>query len=164
MTNSVRIPALIFVAVVLGVLTATVFQAWRGSAAAPAPGRTTTPPPQLTVITELPEPEGQLPPSVPAGPKATFVTPEGRELAGGIGSRCWESVCVDAVGPVTNVEPFFIPIGSPYAIKFEAGKPAATDERWYPVLTVSNRVSTDGRVWMEGLGAGSTIAPSAPGP
>ncbi len=96
-----------------------------------------------------------------------FATAGGRTVRGGDGSRCWGTLCVDMVGPITNVHPLVMKPREAVALDFEGGTPTTVSLTWRPVTGPLPSPGPQGRVWMAGLSpspAGATReAPSAPG-
>jgi hypothetical protein len=99
------------------------------------------------------------PPLIVRPPDATLSVTGGRDVTAGIGTRCWANVCLDAVGPVSNVDAFPISRADRLSISFAAGSPdRRTDRVFSQVSPDGSRVLSDGRLW-EALGG--LTAPAA---
>ncbi|HEX6032453.1 MAG TPA: hypothetical protein VFY90_13555 [Tepidiformaceae bacterium] len=108
-----------------------------GSGDVSQPGRDETPvssPPGAPVITEP--------------PRATLRLADGRELVAGAGTRCWEGMCVDMVGPISNPDAFAMNAGDSLALSFEAGLPSSTSSAWIRVDGQRSELTSSGeRLW-----------------
>lgn len=94
-------------------------------------------------------------------PRSTLRSADGRELVAGIGTRCWGGVCLDAVGPVSNVDPFPVARGQRLSISFAAGSPDQRVDRVFAAPSENgSRVLADGRLW-ETFGGPNAPAASA---
>ena len=104
-------------------------------------------------------------PSPSAGgiPLAYLVSAEGRDVAGGIGSHCWDNLCADMIGPITNVDPFFLVVETGYSFRFQGEQPSHTTEQWISVSETAPRVTAAGRVWESVVPAGGSPTPSGAG-
>ena len=106
------------------------------------------PPPTVTVIVE---PGGDTPTATtnPSDepPAAYLCSAEGREVAGGRGSYCWNSRCLDVFSAVSNAEPFLLVVEQGYSWRFDGPKPASTYETWIPVHESDSSLFANGRSW-----------------
>jgi hypothetical protein len=115
------------------------------------PGSPTTP----TAVTATATATSDSPrgPAIVDPPEATLRTAGGRSVVAGVGTRCWGNVCLDAVGPVTNVDPFPLTRGEAVTLSFAAGSPDERHDTAYRVASdAGSRVLADGRLW-QALGA-----------
>ena len=123
----------------------------------------------LSTETTEPSPPAEAPRQGPtlAPVPGAFATAGGKTVRGGDGSRCWGTMCVDMVGPITNVEPLVVKPRETVPLDFEGGTPTTVSLTWMPVAGPPPTPGPQGRVWMGGLSlssAGTTReAPSAPG-
>ncbi|MBI5946634.1 MAG: hypothetical protein HY875_00665 [Chloroflexi bacterium] len=96
-----------------------------------------------------------------------FATAGGKTVRGGEGTRCWGTMCVDMVGPITNVDPLVVKAGEAVALDFEGGTPTTVSLTWMAVTGPPPAPGPQGRVWMRELsstpGGTTREAPSAPG-
>jgi hypothetical protein len=111
-------------------------------------------------------------PALDVVPAAYLRNAAGLSIEGGIGTYCWPSgsvqVCLDAVGPVTNIDPAPLQPGESVAVTFDAGAPSELHIDWYEASSVPPAPRQKGRVWSS-LSPGTspassgTRAPSEPG-
>ena len=107
-------------------------------------------------------------------PGASLVTAQG-VFAGGIGTYCWreanEGLCLDFVGPVSNLEPIVVRGAEQVAIEYGAGSPAEAHVAWYAVDDSAREPTTRGELlwkdhppaFQDPVREDSLVAPSEPG-
>ncbi|GAB4326617.1 MAG: hypothetical protein Kow0010_09770 [Dehalococcoidia bacterium] len=138
-------------------------------------GGETTPIPGQTQPSGPPHPQdGDGSGSVVRPPGASLVTARGA-FAGGIGTYCWreasEGLCLDFVGPVSNLEPIVVHAGEQVAIEYLAGTPAEAHIAWYAVDASAREPTAGGELlwkehppaFQEPVREDSLVAPSEPG-
>ena len=84
------------------------------------------------------------------------------------GTRCWANRCVDYVGPVTNAEPFFLPIGASYMVRIDGPQPTKVGQLWTRAPAEVPVADGGMRTWSmppdPGVGSGQpSRAPATPG-
>lgn len=123
-----------------------------------------------------------LPPDVNGGEPGSVIRPPGASLVtsagsfeGGAGTYCWREdnrgLCLDFVGPISNVEPIAVAGDELLAIEYAAGTPSSVDVAWYAVGDSRREPTADGGLaWVdhppafrEPVSRGSLRAPSGPG-
>ncbi|MGD9935601.1 MAG: hypothetical protein AB7T37_18035 [Dehalococcoidia bacterium] len=104
-----------------------------------ASGATSAPGPTLT-------PAPTSPPATTAPPAAALVygiTP----VVGEAGTRCWDRVCIDFVGPVTPELPLVVDAARPFTLSFAAGDPDEVALSWYAALVPMPVAANGQRSW-----------------
>jgi hypothetical protein len=100
-------------------------------------------------------------PAIVAPPSATLGFPDGRQLAGGAGTRCWARMCVDMVGPISNADAFAMNASDSLELSFEAGAPASTSSAWIRVDAQTSELTPSGeRLWTS---FPALVTPDVPG-
>ncbi len=91
--------------------------------------------------------------SLTAPPFAVLTTSTGTAVQGGIGTHCWfdgqRGVCVDMIGPITNVDPIRLAVGELYTLDFETLQPTSIEQTWIAVGGVTDQVIAGERAWTE---------------
>lgn len=107
-------------------------------------------------------------------PGAALVTQRGT-YPGGVGTYCWREggrgLCLDFVGPVSNLTPITVEAGERVGIEYGAGVPTEANIAWYSVDGSGREPTSDGQLlWTEHPPAfqdpvreDSLVAPSTPG-
>ncbi|MCK9518681.1 MAG: hypothetical protein M0R74_06615 [Dehalococcoidia bacterium] len=116
-----------------------------------------TPPPIKTVDHgaegTLPEVRETETPPRPEVPRAVLSS-GGRSVTVEPGTRCWGNLCVDYVGPVSNLEPFVVERAQGFTVTFEAGPPTEMYVGWVDLAGVEPGITGGRAVWM---GSGPVI-------
>jgi len=126
-----------------------------GATATGAAGRTAT-----HEAERAPTGDAERTPTVPGlidVPGATLKTGSGTLVEGGKGSYCWDRglyrQCVDAVGPVTNVDPAPVKAGEHLEFEFAAGRPTRVLAGWALAPVPAPQPKASGRLWVPFSGA-----------
>ena len=92
---------------------------------------------------------GNAIPTIKPPPKAVLRTSGGREVAGGAGTRCWDGMCIDMVGPVSNPDALTLVASEGFVITFEAGPPTAIYEAWRGAPGTGEPATSGERLWKD---------------
>ena len=126
---------------------------------APDADRTATPGAKQTE-----EAPGNAIPTIKPPPKAVLRTADGLEVAGGAGTRCWDRMCLDMVGPVSNPDPFTLGPSENFTISYEAGPPTAIYETWRAAAGPGELTASGERLWKDVIPDGAMVKAGGPRP
>lgn len=101
-------------------------------------------------------------------PPAVMRADNGARVQGATGTYCWHTggrgICVDAVGPVTNVEPISLGLSEDYKLEFGTTPPDSTEETWLAANAVlPSNPGGAFLIWSVGGDQGSVARPTVPG-
>ena len=111
-----------------------------------APTAQSTPPPDASRTETA---HGNAIPTIKPPPKAVLRTAGGREVTGGAGTRCWDGMCLDMVGPVSNPDAFTLKATEDFTVSYEAGSPTAVYEAWRGASGPGELTASGERLWKD---------------
>lgn len=139
---------LVTAAIAAALLAGASFLLWPTAAANPSPEGSGN----ATEATVAPSPKREIS-KLSEPPFAVLRTADGIAVHGGLGTYCWRSgqqgLCVDMIGPITNVDPIRLAVGELYTLDFETVQPTSIEQSWIDVAGATGQPMGGERAWTD---------------